>query len=81
MKTDAINCPHCRGPVSKCSQTGLDENGVRVRIRRCQSCFETFWTAQEPEYVVPVRLRAWRSKKPIILDEVANPDPDRGGMG
>lgn len=81
MKTDAINCPYCRGPASKCCETGLDPNGVRVRIRRCKSCFETFWTAQEPEYVVPVRLRAWRNKKPTIREEVTNPDPDTDGMG
>lgn len=43
-----------------------------VRIRICAQCDHHWWTAQEPEYVVPESQRAYRRGKPALAQVQEN---------
>lgn len=62
-------CPKCRHDVSRVQSSSAQEDGTYVRIRVCAGCGQTWWTAQEPEYVLPVALRGYRRGKPIMRQE------------
>lgn len=46
-------CPKCHHPTSKVVSTKEADGGVLVRLRRCCACEAAWYTAQEPEYVIP----------------------------
>lgn len=60
-------CPKCGHPLTKVEVTNTMENGVIVRKRRCKSCDRFFFTAQEPEYLLPRSAVAFRDK-PFLRD-------------
>ena len=61
-------CPKCRHGLSDVVTSAAQDDGVRVRVRICRKCGHKFWTAQDPEWLVPVAKRAYLGRKPIIKD-------------
>lgn len=62
-------CPKCRHPVTRVLLTGNTE-GVAARRRECQECKHKFYTAQEPEYLIPEDRIYWFDGRPrIIFDD------------
>lgn len=62
-------CPKCKHPITRALITG-DSEGVIVRRRQCADCGHRFYTAQEPEYLIPDdRIYYVRSRPQIIFDE------------
>lgn len=59
-----IPCPKCRHPLSKVLRTGEDDDGIVTRERRCPSCGYQWFTAQEPEWIVPRAEVRWPDGKP-----------------
>lgn len=63
----ACPCPKCREPLSQVLHTGGDSGGEIVRQRLCPACGHRWFTAQEPEYIVPPGQISWdQFKKPRL---------------
>lgn len=65
-------CPKCRHDVSRVQASCAQEDGMFVRIRICAQCDHHWWTAQEPEYVVPESQRTYRKGKPALAQAQEN---------
>ena len=65
-------CPKCRFQLSEVINVGTEDGGETVRQRRCPECGNSWFTAQEPEYVIPADEVAWRNKKPYLRQTVVS---------
>jgi DNA-directed RNA polymerase subunit M/transcription elongation factor TFIIS len=52
-------CPKCRHGVSRVLTTSRNTDGMTVRHCACESCGHKFFTAQEPEFLVPRHAVKW----------------------
>jgi uncharacterized Zn finger protein len=52
-------CPKCGSDASQVVETNRDDHGVAVRTCKCKQCGRVFYTAQEPEYLVPRERLVW----------------------
>ena len=66
-------CPRCRHPGSKVLRTGESDDGVVTRERRCSDCGHQWFTAQEPEWVVPRDEITWSALCKPLWKEKADP--------
>jgi transcriptional repressor NrdR len=70
-----MHCPFCGHEDTKVSDSRLASEGRQVRRRReCLSCGERFTTFETAELVMPVVVKADRSRQPFDENKV------RGGM-
>jgi len=70
-------CPKCRHPVSKVLRTGEDDTGIITRERRCPCCDHQWFTAQEPEWIVPRSEVRWPGGKPRWQEKTDRATPTR----
>lgn len=63
------SCPVCRHPTSRVVATNEMADGTLVRERRCSACDYRWFTAQEPEYVLPRAQVVYSGKKPALLQQ------------
>lgn len=61
-------CPVCRHAVTVVVHVTEQEDGRIVRRRKCAACDHRWYTAQEPEYLVPRCQVGYRDKR-IVLRE------------
>ena len=52
-------CPKCKQPGTKVRITGENDDGIITRKRWCPHCGHNFFTAQEPEWVIPSHQIKW----------------------
>jgi len=52
-------CPKCRHHESRVTNTSRTTDGMIVRQCLCKGCGYKFFTAQEPEYLVPRHAVRW----------------------
>ncbi len=59
-------CPKCREQMTKVLHTGGGDGGEIIRQRLCPTCNHRWFTAQEPEYIIPPDTVGWDAlKKPM----------------
>lgn len=59
-------CPKCRHHLTRVLRTGESDGGEVVRQRLCLSCEHRWFTAQEPEYLVPASRIFWPRDRPLL---------------
>lgn len=59
MRGVEFPCPKCRGVKSRVVSTHSQDDGVRVRARKCLECGHRWFTAQDPEYLVRRDSISW----------------------
>jgi DNA-directed RNA polymerase subunit M/transcription elongation factor TFIIS len=52
-------CPKCRHHISSVRNTSRTTDGMTVRHCACEACGHKFFTAQEPEFLVPRHAVKW----------------------
>lgn len=68
-KCERCRCPKCRHPESRVVATNDMPDGMVVRKRKCVACGGLWFTAQEPEYVVPADAVAYRERRLVLLND------------
>ena len=59
----AFSCPKCRSPLTRVMRTTADRTtGEILRRRVCEECNHRWYTAQEPEYLIPTRQSFWTGR-------------------
>lgn len=59
-------CPACRHEITVVIQTCEQDDGLLVRRRKCAACGYRWFTAQEPEFVLPREQVGYREKRIIL---------------
>jgi transcriptional regulator NrdR family protein len=59
-------CPKCGHGITTVIQVCEQADGRIARRRKCASCDHRWFTAQEPEYVVPRDQVAYRMKRMVL---------------
>lgn len=66
-KRVACPCPKCREPYSKVLRSASEPGGEIVRFRLCPACEHRWYTAQEPEYIIPISRMKWLRTGPVVI--------------
>lgn len=66
--TVRFRCPACRGSLTSIIRSISQQDGLIIRRRRCADCDHRWYTAQQPEFLVPQRLIGWNSGTPFLIE-------------
>ena len=62
-----FTCPSCRSTSTYVARTTTSKaDGFIIRHRRCHDCAYSWYSGQDPEYLLPMHKIGWNRNNPFL---------------
>lgn len=66
-RASRFSCPKCRSSTTAiCRVTTSKTDGFIIRHRRCIECSHSWYTGQDPEYLISRERIGWDERTPFL---------------